>query len=165
MSEQDDCKICNKELRQYIKEAVNSNHPVKEVTSLIAMVKDEQKVNEFSKWGFLEPTYDYEILKELSDFIIVLNITNTDVIVISKKSGIAFNDNHCPNSEYKLTPIKKEWHDDINNFPALCKRKNTDVLIVIDCILRERAYTSIEDVSYEISSLEFIESLAGKLKD
>ena len=175
-------KMEDKELRQYIKEAVNSSHPVKEVTSIIAMVKEEykydelliygtnereekeQKVKEFSKWGFLEPEYDYEILKQGEEFIVVFNKDNNDVFMIMLNSGNVYCDTETLISDYALTPIKKEWHDDINNFPALTYCKNSECFEIILCKDGNILSNGSGDC-FHLDNIKFIESLKDKLSE
>lgn len=75
------------------------------------------KINNFKDYGF-EANFEGEILKEVGDYYIGY-FRKYGVVTSAKwgEDGLIFKDQSYF-KEYNLTPIKKEWYEYEENFPA-----------------------------------------------
>ena len=90
----------------------------------------------FAKYGFEVPDFECEILKELKNGYIGMVTDEGKILAcVWDKDGIQKSSTGAlfETCSFKLTPIKKPWHEEEINFPtfAWVKKKNEDEKFIV----------------------------------
>lgn len=133
----DQCRIMCGVTKEYIEE-----HPEYKEIHLVdgefEFVADEQKQEcQFAKYGF-------EVPKDIEEDEIVLLGKDSKNTILGTVAGLAFcwregkayrlRNDFKRVSGFDLTPIKKPWYEDENNFPCLVKWIDVDNKTVFDVV-------------------------------
>ena len=116
---------------------------------VISIKDDNGVVYEFEK-----PDFECELLKVYGDYMIGATLSETGKTWMEEKWTIAGKSKH--HKKWNLTPLKKEWFKDENNFPALVIGSNE--LFVIDTIT-SLGILKIESNELRLATKEELNSL------
>jgi len=91
-----------------------------------------EKECNFEKFGFEKPDFECELLKkDKFDYIFGFVGDNCLLWLESGKCFMATHSNEQDMPEYNLTPIKKEWYEDADNFPEVVKNDDGRIELAI----------------------------------
>ena len=82
-------------------------------------VKEETREDSFNKHGFETPKFEGEILKEISDNLWIGYALIDDIYIPFTVNSKGFISGGQFSNDFKLTPIKKPWYENADNFPCM----------------------------------------------